>query len=204
MAKADVYRSYRVSSAGRSQIRGFTQNSLTQMWQAEVRRQASGLGYTDRAIKLADAQTLSDLASRAADKAGEIERGFNSRIASALQQMPEGLADTEYIRLLNPALRAIHQYNQDQMLPNIGAWARQKATLDFHQQNGIQSLFELQPTDTAGVQDGCDDAVALGETDAQTAADYPMPAHQNCPHGWVVTSVDQSSLPDQDALWLGE
>lgn len=204
MAKADVYRQYRVSAANIRQIEGFTRQSLTSMFQAEVRRQATGLGYPDRAIKLADAQTLSDLAAKATDKAGEIERGFNSRIASALKQMPEGLTDTGYTHLLDPVLRAIHQHNQDEMLPNIGAWARQKATLDFHQRNGIASRFQLQPTDTAGVQDGCDDAVALGETDAQTAGIYPMPAHQNCNHAWVRTSVDQSSLPDQDALWLGE
>ncbi len=68
---------------------------------------------------------------------------------------------------------------------------------DFVSKNGLSGTAHVEPPDTAGLDDSCDDAVALGEI---PLADIPidLPAHPRCPHAWVYSLDSDGSLN-----WMG-
>lgn len=76
--------------------------------------------------------------------------------------------------------------------------AAHQAQDDFVERNQLRGTERCMPADTAGLDDSCDDAVAMGEVPIGDLPD--LPAHVNCPH-WAVQTYDP--VADPTSLWFG-
>lgn len=148
----------------------------------------------DPPATITDADVLAGIQQRAAVSAQSIVRTQADRATSLLdaQDGNIGMAQEAFSQWWAGQSELISQYE--------AASTAAIAAGDFIDRNPVTGTAHVEPTDTAGLDDECDEAVALGEIPLdETAID--LPAHPRCPHYYVYAF---DPVADPTALWLGE
>lgn len=90
----------------------------------------------------------------------------------------------------------------DRIAPYEAGMASGAAASDFYGRNAdvLTGTAHVEPQESAGLDDGCDELIALGAVDLKDATD-DLPAHLSCPHAW---QVQYDPVEDPSALWMGQ
>ena len=157
----------------------------------------SALLAANRATYLAAMQRIAAAANlpEPDDLTDEDEEGLDERAEASA----DSIADTDEER--RQSFLAQHK-TEAEALAALLLWRRQHADMVaryesamtvsvaaaiFIKRNDLEGTEHLEPFETAGCDDECDDALEQGEQSIGTLGDFP--AHPNCPH-YLVYSFD--------------
>lgn len=165
----------------------------------EYQRLTQGLATTT--LKLTNPKIIAQIDTAAATDAKRVVETFNRMLTTQVDGLPADLTSAQMQEALTPFYDSADTYNRDVLAPFlIRTWAG-KGSLAASTQNGLETLWRCEPEMTAGLNDGCDDAVDMGDVPAMDASAISMPAHLHCPHEWVPVDVP-ANVPLN--LWGGE